>query len=224
MKPRDTATYLYLALAWGLSFLVLLRVVRAFGWAGAVSLRSLLAGGVLLLAARLAGRRLDFSAGWRPFAAMGATTVAAQLAGLSLATPRIGTAMMAIMAATIPLFSMLLSQWWGLERITPRRLGGLLLGALGIVLLVGFPQVPYTLDFALGMVAALVTAISAAWGSNYARRRLQRVDAWSITAGSFLWGGLFTLPLLLQQPLPGTPDAGDWLHLLTLAVVMSALA
>lgn len=33
---------------------------------------------------------------------------------------------------------MVISQLWGLERITPRGLAGLVLGVTGIVLLVGF--------------------------------------------------------------------------------------
>ena len=37
MSPRDFAAYAYLSLAWGLSFLLLLHVVDAFGWIGAVT-------------------------------------------------------------------------------------------------------------------------------------------------------------------------------------------
>ncbi len=48
MKPRDIATYIFLAVAWGLSFLVVLRVVEAFGWVGAVTFRSFIAAGTLL--------------------------------------------------------------------------------------------------------------------------------------------------------------------------------
>ena len=40
MTLRDIASYVFLALIWGLSFLVLLHVVEAFGWVGAVSLES----------------------------------------------------------------------------------------------------------------------------------------------------------------------------------------
>lgn len=45
MQPRDLAAYMFLAIAWGFSFLVLLKVVHAFGWVGAVSLRALIASG-----------------------------------------------------------------------------------------------------------------------------------------------------------------------------------
>ncbi|MDQ1219685.1 hypothetical protein QE432_001243 [Agrobacterium sp. SORGH_AS 745] len=41
MAPRDLAAYIFLAITWGVSFLLLLHVVAAFGWIGAVTLRSL---------------------------------------------------------------------------------------------------------------------------------------------------------------------------------------
>jgi drug/metabolite transporter (DMT)-like permease len=224
MKPRDVFDYSLLSLIWGFSFLVLLRAVHAFGWIGAVTLRSLLAGSILLAVAAATRRRLDFSAGWRPFTMVGATTVAAQLIGMSYATPRIGTAMAAIIVATIPLFSMLIGHLWGIEAITPLGVVGLVLGFGGVVLLVGFPAVPVTGSFVLGCCGSVLAALSAAFGSNYARRRLRGVGSWEVTSGSFLAGGVLTLPLLALVPVPAPPRPVDYAYLLLLGGVMSALA
>ncbi|MBZ9672108.1 DMT family transporter [Mesorhizobium sp. ES1-3] len=223
MTRKDIAAYVFLAVTWGLSFLVLLKVVHAFGWVGAVTLRSLIAGITLFLLAAATRRRLDFSAGWRHFAMVGATTVAAQLIGLSYATPRIGTAMAAILVAAIPLFSMIVGQFWGLERITVRGLAGLLLGAAGIIVLVGFPPVPVTASFAIGCTASLFSSFSAAFGSNYANRHLRSAGSLELTSAAFLSGGVMTLPLLLAVPVPAMPRFVDFLYLAILACVMSAL-
>ncbi|MBN9273413.1 MAG: EamA family transporter, partial [Mesorhizobium sp.] len=205
MRARDIASYLFLAVAWGLSFLVLVKVVAAFGWVGAVTLRCLLASATLIVVAKVRRRALAFSLGWRPYAVVGATTVAAQLIGLSYGTPLIGTAMAAILVAAIPLFSMVISQLWGLERMTLRRFVGLCLGMAGIVLLVGFPAVPVTPHFILGCAACLFASLSAAFGSNYASLHLRSAGSLEVTAGSFLAGGLMTLPLLLAVPVPTMP-------------------
>ncbi|OOO16741.1 EamA family transporter [Agrobacterium salinitolerans] len=223
MAPRDFASYVFLALAWGMSFLLLLHVVEAFGWIGAVTLRSLVTAVALFLIAITARRKLAFSASWRAFAVVGATTVAGQLIGLSYATPLVGTAMAAILVATIPLFSMLISQLWGLERLTQRGFAGLVIGFGGIILLVGFPAVPVTSSFFIGCAACVAACICAAYGSNYASRHLKGVGSWEITIGSFLTGGLMTLPLLLAVPLPGAPRFIDYGYLLIQAVVMSGL-
>ena len=79
MQPRDFAAYLFLAIAWGFSFLVLLKVVHAFGWVGAVSLRSLIAGSTLAILAALLGRTLRLRPLLKPLLVIGATTVAGQV-------------------------------------------------------------------------------------------------------------------------------------------------
>ncbi|MCO5730793.1 DMT family transporter [Rhizobium sp. SSA_523] len=223
MRPRDLFSYLFLALAWGLSFLLLLTVVQAFGWAGAVTFRCFIAAAILLVLARITRRRLAFPARLAPLAVVGATTVAGQLIGLSFATPRIGTAMAAIFVASIPLFSMVISRLWGMEAITPTRILGLVLGTIGLVMLVGFPAVPVTAQFLYGCAAMLVSTFSAAFGSNYANRFLAGTGAWEVTIGAFLSGGVMTLPLLIIVPVPGTPLAIDYLALFALAGLMSAL-
>jgi drug/metabolite transporter (DMT)-like permease len=220
---RQLTAYLALALIWGCSFVLVLRVVQAFGWVGAVAFRALVACVILTVIALASRRQLRFGA-WRPLAVVGATTVAGQLVGLSVATPLIGTALAAIFVGSIPLFSMVVGHVWGIERVTgPGRLG-LALGFLGIVLLVGFPAAPVTAGFVLGCAVSLLGAVSAAVGSNYARRHLQAVGSWEQTIGAFLAGGLLTLPLLLAVPVPRAPVPADYAALALLAGTCSALA
>ncbi len=220
---RQVAAYLALAGIWGSSFLVLLRVVHAFGWVGAVTFRCLIASALLAVLAAAGRRRLAFGS-WRPLVVVGATTVAGQLIGMNVATPLIGTALAAIFVASIPLFAMSIGHVWGVEHITRGGVAGLVLGFTGVVLLVGFPAVPVTGGFLLGCAASLLGAVSAAVGSTYARRHLRDVGAWEQTIGAFLAGGLLTAPLLLVAPVPRAPAATDYGWLLLLAGACSALA
>ena len=201
----------------------MLRVVEAFGWVGAVAFRALIASAVLVVIAQVSRRTLHFGR-WLPLAVVGATTVAGQLIGLSYAVPRIGTAMSAIFVGTIPLFSMLIGQAWGLEHITRLGRAGLFLGFGGIVLLVGFPAVPVTAAFVVGCICSVASAISAAFGSNYAHRYLREIGSWEQTIGAFFFAGLMTLPLMLAVPVPTTPRPVDYLYLVGLAAMCSALA
>lgn len=223
MKQRDLLTYAVLALVWGLSFMVLVRVVAAFGWAGTVSLRALAAGGTLWLVAKLMRRKLDFSCGWAPLALSGFLTVAMQLAGIAFAAPIIGTAMTAIIVSAIPLFSMVVGRIAGIERLTERSIVGLILGFAGIVLLVGFPAAPITPLFLLGCGVSIVGSLAAACGSLFVSTRLRTVDPWVVTIGSFLAGGVITLPLMLIAPVPAMPGPSDVFWLLVLGLVTSAL-
>ena len=223
MKLKDMIAYIALAAIWGLSFVVVLRVVHAFGWVGAVTFRAFVAAGTLLIIAALTRRRLDFSVGWTPLAVVGATTVALQLAGLNYAMPMIGTAMSAILVATIPLFSMLIAQLAGVERLSAPRKAGLFVGFVGVVLLVGFPAVPLTASFVAGCLLSLGSAFFAALGSNYVGYRLGNVGTWEVTIGSFLTGGAMLLPLLVLVPVPGSPLPIDYLFLFIAGAFMSGL-
>lgn len=222
MTPRQLAGYLFLALAWGLSFLVLLRVVAAFGEIGAATFRCVVAAAALYGFARATGRRLAFSGGVRPYLILGATTVAGQLLGLNYATPRIGTAMAAIIVATIPLFSMLIARLVGLETLTGAKLAGLTLGVVGVALLVGFPARPLTQDFLIGCAACAAACLCAASGSVYAGVKMRRVGSFETTIGAFAAGALICAPFLLLQPVPTTPGPVDYLYLLILGAGMSA--
>jgi drug/metabolite transporter (DMT)-like permease len=221
---RQSLDYASLALIWGVSFVLVLNVVGAFGWVGAVTLRALIASAILVAIAGATRRRLAFGDAWVPLAVVGATTVAGQLLGLSFATPRIGTAMAAIFVGTIPLFSMVIGHAWGIERIGPSARLGLVLGFGGIVLLVGFPVVPVTGAFVLGCLSSVLGSVSAAFGSNYARRHLRAVGSWEQTIGAFFFGGLMTLPLLIVVPVPTQPRPLDFLSLVLLAGLCSSLA
>lgn len=223
MKQRDLAVYAILAIVWGFSFMLVVRVVPAFGWAGSVSFRALTAGGALLVIALLMRRKLDFSCGWGPLFLSGFLTVAMQLGGIAYAAPRIGTAMTAIIVAAIPLFSMVVGRLAGLEHLTQRSMAGLFLGFAGIVMLVGFPHHAITAEFLFACAISIIGSLSAACGSLYVSTRLRRVDPWVVTIGSFLAGGLITLPLLAVVPVPVVPDAADYLWLLVLGLVTSAL-
>ena len=224
MHRRQVMDYVALSWIWGLSFILLRHVVSAFGWVGAVSFRAFIASALLLLIARFRGIPSAFRNNWFHFAVIGLTTVALQLLGMSYAIPHIGTAMSAIFVATIPLFSAVIASIWGLDRIRGSRLTGLSLGFAGMVMLVGFPSHTISAAFLLGCATSTVGSFAAAFGSNYAHRHLQGVDSINQTMGSFFFGGLLTLPLLLVAPVPSTPALTDYAWLTSLAGFCSALA
>ena len=56
--------YVAMAVIWGLSFLLLLKVVQAFGWAGAVAFRCFIATAILAVIAVVSRRRLAFGRWW----------------------------------------------------------------------------------------------------------------------------------------------------------------
>ncbi|MEI7550261.1 MAG: DMT family transporter [Actinomycetes bacterium] len=212
-----------LAILWGASFLMVLRVVDGFGWIGAVSIRSLIASALLLILAKAMRRKLDFSIGYFPFLVLGVTMVAMQLIGLSFAVPRIGTAMTAILVGAIPLFTSVIGRLMGIEHMSRYGTVGLVLGFIGIVLLVGFPSGEVTAQFVIGIVVCTVGCIAAAFASNYSKMRMSAVGSWEQVIGAFFFGGVVTAPLLIFVPFHRVPLLGDWFNIALLAALCSSL-
>jgi drug/metabolite transporter (DMT)-like permease len=223
MGPKDTASYAFLAIAWGLSFVVILKNIEAFGPIGAVAFRCFVAAAVLTIITSIARHRMAFRGRIFPLAVVGATTVAGQLLGLTYGTPRIGTAMAAIFVAAIPLYSMVMAVMAGTDHFTRPRLLGLFLGIVGVTMLVGFPAVPVTHDFVLGCLAMVFSTLCAAFGSVYANVKLQNVPSADITVGAFIAGGVITLPFLAFDPVPRASLPMDFVYLLISGGVMSAI-
>lgn len=222
MKVEISTKFAILALIWGFSFLLLLRVVQAFDWVAAISVRAFIASGSLYLLAKVIRRRLDFSIGIKHFAVLGVATVAIQLIGLSLAVPRIGTALSAILVGAIPLFSSVIGRLMKIERIDKVGQIGLVLGFIGIVFLVGFPSAELSDQFFLGFGVCLIGCISAAFGSNYSKLKMSSAGNWEQVIGAFFFGGLFTAPILFFVPIKSGLAVVDWLNMVLLAVFCSA--
>ena len=222
MKAEISTKFAILSLLWGVSFLLLLRVVDAFDWAAAISVRSFIASGSVVLLALMIGKKLDFSIGVKHFAILGFTSVSMQLIGLSLAVPRIGTALTAILVGAIPLFSSVIGRLMKIEQIDRKGFYGLILGFIGIVFLVGFPSGQFSDQFFLGFSVCVIGCISAAFGSNYSKLKMSAAGNWEQVIGAFFFGGLFTAPILFFVPIKSGVLAMDWLYMALLAVFCSA--
>ena len=222
MKAEISTKFAILSLLWGASFLLLLRVVDAFDWAAAISVRSFIASGSVVLLALVIRKKLDFSIGVKHFAILGFTSVSMQLIGLSLAVPRIGTALTAILVGAIPLFSSVIGRLMNIEQIDRKGFCGLILGFTGIVFLVGFPSGQFSEQFVFGFSICVIGCISAAFGSNYSKLKMSSVGNWEQVIGAFFFGGLFTSPILFFVPIKSGLLGVDWLYMVSLAVLCSA--
>lgn len=192
---------------WGASFIWLSIATPEFGWAATVSIRSMIAGTLLLLIALATRRRLDFQGEWRNLAVLGFTSVGLNLGGMNFALTRLGASLTAILVTTIPLYSLIIEWIWHRKRPTPTMLAGLVIGFAGVVVLIGFSPQRVDLSFLVGVLGSAIASAGFAFGGSWAKAHLPHMGSYEQTIGTFLFGGLFTLPLIAAVPLAQIPPS-----------------
>jgi drug/metabolite transporter (DMT)-like permease len=172
---------------------------------------------------------------WAAFFGMGALNNFAPFCLIAWGQTQIGSGLAAILNATTPLFTVLLAQVWTHdERMTPNRLGGVLLGVAGVVVMIGpgalggfTTHVPgHALGHVLGQVAILGAAVCYACAGIFGRR-FRGLPPMVTATGQVTAGALMVLPLALvfdrpwAQPVPGL---AAWAAVVAAAVFCTALA
>jgi drug/metabolite transporter (DMT)-like permease len=183
-----------LAALWGLSFLFVHGLVDSFGWALAAALLPLIVAGALALVGRRANGRFTLGGSRMQVLTLG-LAVAVQNVGLCLALSQLGVALTAVVLGAMPLFSTLTGQVWGLDRITGLTSVGLAAGFVGLLLVVAFPAQGDSWAFIAGCLAALLSALAAAFATRYAALRLGGSPA-GMASGHVL-AALITVPVVL---------------------------
>lgn len=139
----------------------------------------------------------------------------------------IDSGLASILNGTVPLFTIVIAHFWQAdERMTLGRLGGLLIGFVGLVLLVSDDLSAQALTGnLLGQLAVLAASVSYAFAINFSRKYLRNqspvVQSFMVLllADGLLW---LALPAAEPLTLPTSPLA--WLAVLWLGVLGSCLA
>jgi drug/metabolite transporter (DMT)-like permease len=105
------------------------------------------------------------------------------------------------------------------ERLSIARIGGLLLGVAGVVLVSG----PQRSDAWLPIAAALGGAFCYGLTAVVLRRWARDTSARGMAAGTLLLGGVLLLPVLAASP-PALPGLGVAMSLLALGLLCGAVA
>ena len=128
-----------------------------------------------------------------------------------------GTA--SVLNSTMPIFtSVFAAAFLAEERFTPSRLGGLMLGFLGVLVLTGKDVLDVTDSSVLGQFAVIAAAACYSVGSVVSRTLLRVIDPLGLSALQVTMGAVLSIPVLFA--VSGTPDyslsAEAWLSLLAL--------
>jgi drug/metabolite transporter (DMT)-like permease len=206
---------------WGVPYLLIRVAVRDVSPAAVVFLRSGLGGAVLLPFAVRQGGLAKLLRRWRPLLAYTAVEVTLPWWLLTRAEQNLSSALAGLLIAAVPLLGVLLTRLTTTpEPVDRTRLGGLLLGVVGVGALVGL-QVGHVDMPAVG--AVLLTAVGYATGPLLLTRSLADLPAVGVVVVSLLVSAAVWAPAAaLSWPAHVSGDAAA--SIAALAVVCTSAA
>lgn len=226
MTAREWGGLLLLSVLWGGSFFFIEIGLRAFAPLTLVFARLALAalalhGLLLCLRIRLPGGRM-----WRWYLLLGLFNNALPFALMFWSQTRIGGSLASMLNATTPLFTVVLAHFFTRdEPMTPLRVLGCVLGAVGVGVMVGqeaFSGDGEVLAYAAVLGAGLCYAIAGIIG-----RRVRETPPLALATGQLTAAALVVLPasLLIDKPWQSAaPGLEPLLALGALALISTSLA
>ncbi len=185
--------------------------------------------GALVMLPLLAWRGLlgQLAANWRVILLISLVNAAIPFASYAFAVLHITTGLAAILNATVPMFSALVTWLWLGQRLGRLRLAGIAIGFVGIALLVG-EQAGLKGDAlwlsVLSILACLLATFCYGLSGNVIKERLSHLHPWVIAGGTMLGATLWlAIPSLLTLPAV-MPSAKAWGALAMVGVFCSAIA
>jgi drug/metabolite transporter (DMT)-like permease len=221
LRPRDVFDLVVLGAIWGGAFPLLRVAVPAFGTVPLVFVRVGVASVLLILMAR-GFARLREQAG--PLFLLGLLNTAVPFALFAFATLYVTAGLAALLNSTTPMFGALVSYLWLGERLTALRVLGIVIGFAGVGSIVWSQIGMHAEGAALGIAAGLLASAMYGVAANFARRKLETIDAPTVAAGSVLGATLALAPVALVRWPAETPGAGAWIAAVALGLVCTAVA
>lgn len=228
MNKSDWGTLLVLALVWGAAFLFIGVAVKHVPPLTYVWLRLAIAAAAMWAFLRWKGVALDLPrSAWGSIMLLALLNNALPFTLFGWGQTHIASGLASILNATTPIWGVVVAHLFTRdERLTPRKLAGVLLGFGGVALMIGPSLLTNIGSSALAQLACVTASLSYAVAAVWARRfRAQGLSPLTVTTGQLTAGAAMMLPLMLLVDQPWTmamPPLSAWGSIVALAVLCSA--
>jgi len=229
MNKSDWGTLVVLALIWGAAFLFIGVAVRHVPPMTYVWLRLAIAAAAMWAFLRWKGTALDLPrSAWGSILLLALLNNALPFTLFGWGQTHIASGLAAILNATTPIWGVVVAHFFTRdERMTPRKVAGVLLGFGGVALMIGPSLLSNLGSSALAQLACVTASLSYALAAVWARRfRRQGLSPLTVTTSQLTAGAALMLPMMLIVDRPWTmpmPPLSAWASIVALAVVCSAV-
>ena len=230
-RANDLALLMLLSSFWGLSFLFINVALRHVQPLWIVAARTLVGAATIgALAVLVDIRRHDRAPSarvWLHLLVLATFNNAVPWTAVTYAQRNLPSGTVALLMAVVPTSTLLVAAAVGLERLTPIRLGGLLLALLGVAIIATSEGIGE--GRGVGIVAVLVATLLYAASSVYIKRFVSGViPPLRLATGQVLLAGIIVLPVAWavegRPPAVGTIPASALVALLALGALGTGFA
>ena len=228
MTAREWGILLFLALIWGGAFLFIGVAVRHVEPLTYVWLRLTIAAAAMWLFLRFKGERLGLPREvWGSILLLALLNNALPFTLFGWGQTHIASGLASILNATTPIWGVLVAHVFTQdERMSPRKIAGVLLGFGGVATMIGPSLLREVGTDALAQLACIAASLCYAVAAVWARRfRRMGLSPLSVTTGQLSAGALMMLPLAMLVDQPWTqplPPLTAWGAIVALALLCTA--
>ena len=207
MNGRDWLILGTLALIWGGAFFFIGVAVRHVPPLTYVWLRLSIAAAAMWLFLRFRGQALDLPRGaWASIVLLALLNNALPFALFGWGQTHIASGLASILNATTPIWGVVVAHFLTHdERMSPRKVAGVLLGFGGVAVMIGPSLLSNLGSSGLAQLACVTASLSYALAAVWARRfRGQGISPLSVTTGQLTAGAAMMLPVAMLVDRPWT--------------------
>lgn len=225
MRIQDLVRLFSLAAIWGGSFVFLRILAPVLGPIVMAGTRLFIAGGLLLIYFYIVKTEMHWKLNFRHYLVIGIINSALPFALFSFASLHIPASYGVLLNSTSPLFGAVFSALWLGEKFNLKKLGGLLLGCVGVAFIAGGGFIAINNFWvALSVAACLVGSTCYALSGIYIKKFAHNTKAMGFAGASQFLAGLVLLPFIPLSPLRGEITSYIALNFLALTLVCSMIA
>jgi drug/metabolite transporter (DMT)-like permease len=222
MRPADTARLVALAAIWGASFLFTRIAAPALGPVLTAEARTLIAGIALAIYFGFTGYNPEWRRWGFQYVVVGILTSGLPFLLWAYAALTLTAGLMSVLNATSPMWGALCSAVLLRERLTGRRIVGLLIGMVGVAL-VTRPEAGTAMPYG-AVLAALGAALCYGLAGAYMKRWASAVPARGMAVGTQLVAGILLIPFIPLALPQTTPSLLIVVSVLMLGLMCGAIA
>ncbi|MDP1677472.1 MAG: EamA family transporter [Bacteroidota bacterium] len=196
----DYVLLITLAAIWGSSFIFMRVLAPALGPVATADMRLLIAGIALTLYLRLRNQRLDLVKNLKRYIIIGLLNSGIPFLLFSFAALYLPSSISVIINSLTPLFGVLFSILWLSEKMTAKKISGIALGIVGVIIIRGSGNLELNVMTTVAMAACVLATMLYGLASTYVKLHAKDIASSAVATGSQLVAGILLLPLIYFFP------------------------